>query len=87
MVLEDFTESLRDFGVEGREVNLKERLRDELIWGSEADVEVEPFLPVDGVEVDEDLRVKGIPRMECQSNFGFVEEGVSERGGLLSSES
>lgn len=36
---------------------------------------------------EEDLRVKAMPNKECQANLRLVEEGVSERGGMLSSES
>lgn len=78
--------SSTDFGVLGREVNLKERLREVLVLGSDADVDVEPFLAevedeCCGVEVDEeDLRVKEIPKSEWRISLRLMEEGVSERG-------
>lgn len=78
--------SSADFGVVEREVSLKDRLRDELILGSEADVEVEPFLSGVGAD-EEDLRVKDNPKKEGKTNLRLMEEGVSERGKWWSSES
>jgi hypothetical protein len=60
-------------------VNLKERLRGEVILGSDAEVEVEPFLSGVGAD-EEDLRVKERPKKECKTNLRLTEEGVSERG-------
>lgn len=75
-----------DFGVAGREVNLKERLREEWTLGPDAEVEVEALLSGVGAGL-EGLRDKEKPKRECKANLRLVEEGVSERGQWRSSES
>lgn len=71
--------SSTDFGVVGREVNLKERLREDFVGRSDAEVEVDGEAECWGVDVDaEDRRVNDIPKREWKSSHDLEGGGISE---------